>query len=163
MTWVWRRPIGARVAIVHVASVGVAIVAGLALAGCGSGRSREEHEARINVYPDNYKADIMAALHTYVGDPTNIRDAYVTEPAVKQMGAQNRYAVCVRFNAKSSDGRYSGSKDVLAIFVSGRFDQFVDPSLQLGAANQSSQATPVKEICSQADYKRFPALEAMKR
>jgi len=68
----------------------------------------------------------------------------------------------VRFNARNSDGRYTGSKDVLAIFVAGRLDQFIDASTQLGPANQASQVTFVKELCDQADYKRFPELEAMK-
>jgi hypothetical protein len=153
MKWVQRRPIGAL----------VALAIAVALAGCGSGRSREEREVRINVYPDNYRADLLAALHTYVADPTNIRDAYVSDPAIKPVGAQNRYVACVRYNAKNGDGRYTGSKDVIAIFITGRFDQFVDPTMQLGAANQSSQANPVKDLCGQAEYKRFPELEAMMR
>ena len=138
-----------------------AVVLAVALAGCGSGRLREERETRVNVYPDSYRTDLLAALHTYVSDPTHIRDAYVSDPAIRPIGAQNRYAACVRFNARNSDGRYTGSKDVLAVFVAGRFDQFVDSSL--GPAGQSSQASPVKELCSQADYKRFPELEAMAR
>ena len=138
-----------------------AVILAVALAGCGSGRLREERETRINVYPDNYRTDLLAALHTYVSDPTHIRDAYVSDPAIRPIGAQNRYAACVRFNARNSDGRYTGSKDVLAVFVAGRFDQFVDSSL--GPAGQSSQASPVKELCSQAEYKRFPELEAMAR
>ena len=151
--WVVRRPVGAL----------MAVALAMALAGCGSGRSREEREARINIYPDNYRTDLLAALHTYVSDPTNIRDAYVSDPSLKPIGTQNRYAACVRFNAKNSDGRYIGSKDVLAVFVGGRFDQFVDPPMQLGTANPSSQANPVRELCSQAEYKRFPELEAMIR
>jgi len=151
MIWGRRRPIGAML------TMAIAV----ALAGCGSGRLREEREARINVYPDNYRTDLLAALHTYASDPTNIRDAYVSEPALKPIGAQNRYAACVRFNARNSDGRYTGSKDVLAVFVAGRFDQFVDPST--GPANPSSQANAIKELCSQAGYKRFPELEAMSR
>jgi hypothetical protein len=153
MIWVRRRPIGAMLAI------GIAV----ALAGCGSGRLREEREARFSVYPDHYRTDLLAALHTYVGDPTNIRDAYVSDPAIKPVGTLNRYAACVRFNARNSDGHYVGSKDVLAIFVDGRFDQFIDPSMQLGTASQSSQAASVKELCGQAEYKRFPELEAMVR
>ena len=98
----------------------LAALAGLALAACGSGPSREAREARINVYPDHYKADLAAAVRTYVGDPTNIRDAYVSDPAIRAIGPQNRYAGCVRFNAKNSDGRYTGSRDLMAIFVSGR-------------------------------------------
>ena len=139
----------------------IAAVLALALAGCGSGRTREEREAWINAFPDNYKADLLAALHTYVADPTNIRDAYVSDPAIKPVGTQNRYSVCVRFNAKNSDGRYTGNREVLAIFIAGRFDQFVDQSGQQPA--QQSQALQAKELCGQADYKRFPELEAMAR
>jgi hypothetical protein len=143
--------------------VGILVAATLAVAlpGCGSGRLHEERESRMNVYPDNYRADILAALHTYVGDPTNIRDAYISDPAIRPIGTLNRYTACVRFNARNSDGRYVGSKDVLAVFVSGRFDQFVD--LATGPATSSNQANPVKELCGQAEYKRFPELEAMTR
>jgi hypothetical protein len=151
MTWGRCRPIG----------ILVAVTVAVALAGCGAGRLREERETRINVYPDNYKTDLLAALHTYVSDPTHIRDAYVSDPAIRPIGTQNRYAACVRFNARNSDGSYSGSKDVLAVFAAGRFDQFVDPST--GPANASSQANVIKELCSQAEYKRFPELEAMTR
>jgi len=151
MRLVRRRPIG----------VLVALALAMALAGCGASRSREEREERINVHPDNYRADLLAALHTYVNDPTNIRDAYLSDPAIKPLGTQNRYVACVRYNAKNSDGRYTGNREVLATFVAGRFDQFVD--LQLNPANQSSQATAMKELCAQADYKRFPELEAMTR
>jgi len=143
--------------------LGVLLVVALAVAlsACGSGRSREEREAIINVYPSNYKADLLAAVHTYVSDPTNIRDAYVSDPAIRPIGTQNRYVACLRFNARNSDGRYVGSRDVLAVFTAGRFDQFVDPSA--GPANPSSQASAIKELCSQAEYQRFPELEALRR
>jgi hypothetical protein len=156
MTRVRRRPLGV------LLTVGLAV----ALAGCASGRlreEREEREARINVHPDNYRAEILAGMHTYLSDPTHIRDAYVSEAAMSQIGRQNRYAACVRFNARNSDGRYTGSKDVLAVFVAGRFDQFIDDSVQLGPANQANPTTFVKETCGAAEYKRFPELEAMSR
>jgi hypothetical protein len=149
--------------------------------GCVSGRSRElreEREARINVYPDNYRTDILAGLHSYLSDPTHIRDAYVSQPSLQPIGRQNRYVACVRFDARNSDGRYVGSRDVLAVFAGGRFDQFIDESTQLGSANQSpssilkdlfspaDQANPttiLKELCGAAEYKPFAELEAMKR
>jgi hypothetical protein len=149
------------------------------LTGCVSGRSRElreEREARINVYPDNYRSDILAGLHSYLSDPSHIRNAYVSEPSLKPIGRQNRYAACVRFDARNSDGRYVGSRDVLAVFAAGRFDQFIDESTQLGSANQTSilrelfgsanEANPttiLKELCGAAEYKRFAELEAMTR
>jgi hypothetical protein len=127
---------------------------GLALAACAGSGAREVREARINVYPDNYKADLAGAVHAYVADPTNIRDAYVSEPAIRTIGQQNRYRACLRFNAKNSDGRYAGNKDLVAVFVSGRFDQFLEqpPSLVAEA----------REGCKQAEYQRFPELEALK-
>jgi hypothetical protein len=148
--------------------LGVLLTIGLAvlLAGCGSGRSREEREereARINIYPNNFRADLLAALHTYVSDPKGIRDAYVSDPTVTPIGRQNRYAACVRFNARN-DGRYVGSRDVLAVFAAGRFDQFIDESTPFGPASEANAATPfVKELCGAAEYKRFPELEAMTR
>ena len=152
MTWVRCRPLG------------LLLIIGLAvpLVGCGSGRSREEREARVNIYPDHYRADILAALHTYVSDPTGIRDAYVSDPTVSPIGRQNRYAACVRFNARNSDGRYVGSRDVLAVFAAGRFDQFLD-SAQSGPANETNQTAFVKELCGAVEYKRFPELEALTR
>jgi hypothetical protein len=153
--------VGYRPALVVLAIAAVAIL----LADCaGSGSRREEREARINLVPENYKTDILAALHAYVADPTNIRDAYISEPAIKPVaGGQNRYVACVRFNAKNSDGRYTGSRDIVAIFAAGRFDQFLDQTLLANQPNQSGSATIVKDTCGQADYKRFPELETLAR
>jgi hypothetical protein len=149
------------------------------LTGCVSGRSRElreEREARINVYPDNYRADILAGLHSYLSDPTHIRNAYLSEPSLQSIGRQKRYAACVRFDARNSDGRYVGSRDVLAVFASGRFEEFIDESTQLGPANQANilkdlfgsanEADPttiLKELCGRAEFKHFAELEAMTR
>jgi hypothetical protein len=145
--------------------LGVLLTIGLTapLVGCGTGRSREEREASINIYPDNYRADILAAVHTYVSDPTGIRDAYVSDPTVSPIGRQNRYAACVRFNARNGEGRYIGSRDVLAVFAAGRFDQFIDESTPFGPANEANAATFVKATCGAAEYKRFPELEAMRK
>ncbi len=155
MTVVWRR------------LPSVLLVAGLAaaLAACGSRlrEERQEREESLNIYPATYRADLLAALHTYVSDPANIRDAYLTEPVIAPIGRQKRYTACVRFNARNGDGRYVGSRDVLAVFVSGRFDQFIETPAQGEAANQTDASTSAKELCSVAEYKRFPELEAMKR
>ncbi len=134
-----------------------------ALAGCASGRSREEREARLNVYPDNYRADILAGLHSYLSGPTHISDAYVSEPSLQQIGQKNRYVACARFTARDSDGRHAGNKDLLAVFVGGRFDQFIDEFTQLGPANQANPAAVVKELCGAAEYRRFPELETLSR
>jgi hypothetical protein len=132
-------------------------------AGLGSNR-REEREGRINVFPDAYKADIQGAMHAYLANPTGIRDAYLSDPAIRQIGGPNRYTACVRFNSKNSDGRYTGSRDVMAVFVSGRFDQFVDPSAPPAqAGSPSNAAVQAKEACAQAEYKPFPELQTLTR
>src|SRR5262249_24738227 len=120
--------------------LGVLLVISLAapLAGWRSGRSREEREALINIYPDNSRADLLAALHTYVSDPTGIRDAYVSDPTISPIGRQNRYAACVRFNARNTSGRYVGARDVLAVFGAGPFDPFLDWSPPPGPANEAN-------------------------
>jgi hypothetical protein len=136
------------------------------LAGCGSERLREERqerEERLNVYPGSYRADLVAAMRAYLSNPANIRDAWVAEPAITPLGQRKRYAACVRFTARNSDGGYAGSKDVLAVFANGRFDQFIEPPIPSEPANEGSAPALVKQLCDAADYKRFPELEAMKR
>jgi hypothetical protein len=155
MTGVWRRAAGV------VAAAGLAA----ALAGCSSdGMSalRLAPEDRPNVYPASYRADLVAALHTYLSDPANIRDAFVAEPLLASVGRQRRYTACVRFNARDSDGRYAG-RVLLGVFSSGRFDQFFEVSASTDPASRETLSTLLKERCDTADYKRFPELEAMKR
>ena len=148
-------------AVVVLAAAGLAV----ALGGCTTldSQRRAEREARANQNPDNYKADILAAMHAYVIDPTKIRDAFLSDPAIRQIGGQNRYTVCVRFNAKNGDGRYVGSRDAMAVFVNGRFDRFVDQSLQPGETSPSGAALQAKEACAQAEYRPFPELQALSR
>lgn len=130
------------------------------VAGCSALRARGDRDSRQNVFPDNYKPDLTAAMHAYLYDPTNIRDAYLTDPAIRDVDGRKRYTVCLRFNAKNSDGRYAGSRDIMAVFASGRFDSFID---QTNAAATPALATLLKEQCGMADYKPFPELQALTR
>jgi hypothetical protein len=128
------------------------LCAAVALAGCLTDQARDGGESRGTVLPENYKAEIIAFMKTYLNDPANVRDAFITEPAIKQVGARSQYAVCVRYNAKNTDGRYAGSRDSLAVFDRGRFDRMID-QFPKGAVHP----------CVDADYKHFPELEALKR
>jgi hypothetical protein len=127
------------------------LCAAAALCGCLTDQAREG-EARGAVLPEDYKAEIIAFMRTYLNDPANVRDAFITEPAIKPVGGRNQYAVCVRYNAKNTDGRYAGSRDSLAVFDRGRFDRMID---------QFPKGTV--HPCTGADYKHFPELEALKR
>jgi|SRR5579871_1746486 hypothetical protein len=129
----------------------------LAFGGCSHGlRFGEPSPASdpdINVYPANYKADILAAMHAYLNDPTGVRDAGIADPALKTVADTLRYVVCVRFNAKKGDntagkGAYAGVKEIAAVFVAGRFDRFVEAA---------------HDQCAGVSYAPFPELQKLSR
>ena len=102
----------------------------------------------INAYPDNYKTDIMAAMHAYLNDPTGIKEAAISVPLLKPVGKNTHYVACLHFNGKMNGTSYAGPKDVAAVFLAGRFDQFVE--------------TP-KDLCAGVTYAAFPELEKLSR
>src|SRR5262249_52598746 len=96
----------------------------LSLAAClESGTSVTESESKR--YPVTYQADIVAFMRSYLNDPTNIRDPALSEPSFQQIGPEQRYVVCLRFNAKGAGGTYARLQDNLVIFVAGRLDRMV--------------------------------------
>jgi len=103
-------------------------------------------EAELNANPVNYKSDILAAMHSYLNDPTGIRDAAVSPPVIKQVGNETRYVACLQFNAKKNASEYAGAKTVAAVFMLGRFDRFID--------------TP-KDLCNGVAYTPFPELQKL--
>jgi hypothetical protein len=132
---------------------GLIIGVTLLLGACAGHHHRTDEaggDEGVNAYPTNYKTDILAAMHAYLNDPTAIRDASIAEPVMKSASAfsQERYTVCLRFNPKKTATVYEGMREVAAVFVGGRFDQFIE--------------TP-KDICAGAVYTPFPELEKLAR
>jgi len=132
------------------------LVAVLMVGGCATEVGLTQAELRAqweaqNVLPQNYKADLMAYMRTYLNDPTHIRSAAVSPPVRKTAGPAERYVVCVRYNARKSGGQYAGPKEGAAIFVSGKLDRFLDVPKE------------VQEFCKDAAYAPFPELEALTR
>jgi len=78
----------------------------LALGACGHDLVPDGDE--INVYPTNYKSDILAAMHAYLNNPTGIRDAAISEPTLKSSGTVNRYVACLRFTPKKTPANMAG-------------------------------------------------------
>jgi hypothetical protein len=137
----------------------VVLIAGaaFALAGCGgvelSGwnvfdKSSDPFKIDPNKYPIQYKDELLKFLRVQLNDPTNIRGAFITDPTLMAFGNENRYAVCLRYNARGLDGQYMGSKDALAVFFGAQINQLRDAT---------------KEECGTAIYRPFPELEALKR
>ncbi len=135
-----------------------AVLAGVLTAGgCASddlGPSPAELRARWdaqNVYPQNYKADLLAFLRTYLNDPTHVHDAGVSQPMLKDIGAGKRYIACVRFNARDDHGHYIGVKVGAATYVSAKLDRFIDPGKR------------AKALCADVTFAPFPGLAALRR
>jgi hypothetical protein len=132
---------------------GLFLVAAVMLTGCAGGLgvgARSGEQDGIHAFPDNYKSEILAAMHAYLNDPSGIRDASISEPMLKEVGngAGTRYVVCLRFDGKRDNGSYAGVKQIEAVFLAGRFEDFVDAP---------------REPCLTASYAAFPELEQLKR
>jgi hypothetical protein len=131
------------------------ILLALALVSCGktldelSKDQRKVDWAAANVYPADYRGELIAYLRTYLNDPTGIREAAISEPALKPVGAGDRYVVCVRFNPKRSGGAgYAGAKDHLVIYAGGKLERYLEAA---------------GENCKDAAYAAFPELEGLTR
>jgi hypothetical protein len=101
----------------------------------------------VNLPPANYRAEIIAYQRSYLNDPSGIRSAAISQPALKNVGVGDRYVVCVRFNAKNPNGAYEGVRDHMAIFLLGKLDQ-------MGVT---------RDQCKDAAYEPFPELERLTR
>ena len=119
--------------------------AALAIAACSSTTSKPVEE-NPNVFPAAYKEEILATMTTSLEDPTNVRGAYISEPALRIIGKEERYVVCVRSDSRNANKNYMGSTDRIAIFYGGNLNQLIDAT---------------KEQCGNAAYKPFPELEKL--
>jgi hypothetical protein len=126
------------------------VFAVLPLAACSSlpgSVTSDEGSERLNVFPTNYKPELIAFMQTYLNDPTGVREAQIAEPVLTPVGSSDRYVVCIKYNAKTSEGRYMGVKQNMAVYLRGRFNQLVNAT---------------GESCKTAAYQPFPELESLK-
>jgi len=128
-------------------SPGLCLLFALTLVACFESGTLGTGESESKRYPVNYQADIVAFLRSYLNDPTNIRDPAISEPSFQQIGPEQRYVVCLRFNAKGPGGTYAGLKDNLVIFTAGRLDRMV----------------PAQDRCASASYQPFPEISRLAR
>lgn len=136
------------------------IGAAAAATACAESSSIEKERRAVdaqNTMPQNYKPDLLAFLRTYLNNPDGVRSAAISEPRKLWVVDLERYASCLRYNAKDNTGRYAGPRDNLAVFVSGKFDRVIE----LGSANPSLK--PLRDFCATADYQPFPEMEKLHR
>lgn len=120
-------------------------VLAVGLTGC-SGSGSKQPEENPNVFPADYKNEILLTLTNMLDNPTNVRDAFISEPVLRQAGKEQRYVICVRSNSRDGAGQYTGSTDRIGYFYAGHLNQLIDAT---------------KEQCGNAAYKPFPELEKL--
>jgi hypothetical protein len=115
----------------------------LALAACSS--TDKTPEVNPNLVPTDYKNEILNTLRKALDDPTNVREAAITDPFLQPVGPnEQRYAVCVRANARDQFRQYTGLKERIGYFYGGHLTQLVEAK---------------EGECANAAYKPFPELE----
>lgn len=118
-----------------------------ALGGCaGPPEMQFSSDRNPQIYPSNYRTDTLSFLRTYLNNPSQVREAAISEPVLRTLGGQERYVACLRYNARDTANRYTGTSDRLAVFFEGRFDQLVEKAA---------------ELCSGATLAPFPELERL--
>jgi hypothetical protein len=127
----------------YVARLWLVPALAMALGACSSSKTPEVDP---NIVPTDYKQEILNTLTRSLDDPTNLRDAYISDPVLTSTGTNRRYTACVRFNARDVSHRYTGSTDRIAYFFGGHLNQLVEAT---------------KEQCGNAAYKPFPELEKL--
>jgi hypothetical protein len=91
----------------------------LTFAGC-SQFGKPEEKPEPNVYPANYKKNLLASLREKSDVLVNASATYISTPALKQFGSESRYFVCLRIDGQNV------RKEKFVIFYAGLINQFVD-------------------------------------
>lgn len=99
-------------------------------------------------YPNNYRAEILAFMKTYLNNPVGVRDAVMAEPVQRTVGGRLRYVSCLRFTARDSGGAYREPRERAVLYVDGRLDRIIENA---------------SEPCAGAVYAPFPELEKLAR
>jgi hypothetical protein len=124
------------------------------LAACaGSDESRsisftDDRGVASQPYPDNYRAELLAFMKTYLNNPVGVHDAVLADPVQRTVGGRLRYVSCLRFTPRETDGSYRNSRERAILYVNGRLDQMVENA---------------SEVCAGVAYAPFPDLEKMAR
>src|SRR5665213_4283308 len=115
------------------------------LAACGGGGGKETL-VDPNTPPSNYKQEILNLLTKTLDDATNVHDAFISDPVLTQVGSDQRFTLCIRYNGRNMEGEYAGSQERDAYFFGGHLNQLVEAD---------------KGQCAKVVYKPFPELEKL--
>ena len=99
----------------------VAVLAAFVLAGCGSSSNllgssafgTKETAVEANLFPTNYKNEILTTMQRTLDEPNGVRGAQITDPKIEKVGTDDRYVVCVRYNERDINKQYLGPAALL--------------------------------------------------
>ena len=122
----------------------------IALAACADGRSFSlfGDKDTPQSFPENYRAELLAFMRTYLNNPVGVRDAALGEPVMRDVNGRMRYIACLRYSARESDGSYREPRDRAVLFLNGRLDRMIEKG---------------GELCAGVALAPFPDLEKMTR
>jgi len=126
----------------------------IALAACASGDDgpgtafSNDGGTAVQPFPDNYRPELLAFMRTYLNNPVGIHNAAMAEPVQRTVGGRVRYASCLHFTPRESDGTYRELRERAILYVNGRLDRMVENA---------------SDLCAGATYAPFPELEKLTR
>jgi hypothetical protein len=136
------------------AKIAAILLLPIALAACaGSEDSRsmtytDDRGVSNQPYPNNYRAEVLAFMKTYLNNPVGVHDAAMAEPVQRVISGRLRYITCLRYSPRESDGNYREPRERAILYVDGRLDRLVENAA---------------EPCAGAVFAPFPELQAMTR
>jgi hypothetical protein len=101
-----------------------------------------------NVMPARYKDEIIDSLRIIFdkNETRSITNAMISDPALRPVGSEQHYVVCVRYTAHGTAFNLTANAERIAYFYGGHLNQLVEAT---------------KEQCGNAAYKPFPELNAV--
>jgi hypothetical protein len=125
----------------------------ITLAACAADDSRsitytDDRGVANQPYPNNYRAELLAFMKTYLNNPVGVHNAAMAEPVQRTVGGRLRYVSCLRFAPRESDGSYREVRERAILYVDGRLDRVVENA---------------SDSCAGAVYAPFPELEKLTR
>lgn len=101
-----------------------------------------------NLLPARYKEEIVDTLRTVFdkNETQTVTNAVISDLALRPVGSEQRYMVCVRYTAHGTAFNLSANAERVAFFYGGHLNQLIEAT---------------KEQCGNAAYKPFPELNAL--
>jgi hypothetical protein len=101
-----------------------------------------------NLLPARFKDEILDTLRTVFdkNGTQTVSNAMISDLALRQVGSEQRYTVCMRYTAHGSAHDLVANAERIALFYGGHLNQLIEAT---------------KEQCGNAAYKPFPELNAV--